>query len=162
MQPCARMNGVLALLTFAALTLTPAIGGAQSSPSQSRAFVVEAGGGVLGSAAGAIAGLVVSKVDDCGVDDLACTIKGLGVAGVGSVIGATAGAVLAGRAIGSRPSLPGALAGSLLGAVAGVALVHGLTEEVNLHLDKPMTVAVYALSQGLVTAIGSRLVASLR
>ncbi len=162
MQSAVSMAQLRILLTVVSLAVTPAVTGAQTSPASSRAFVVEAAGGILGSAAGAVAGLVISKVEDCGVDDLACTIKGLGVAGVGSVIGATAGTVIAGRSINSRPSVPGALIGSLLGAVAGVAVVHGLTEEVNLHLDKPMTIAVYAISQGLVSAIGSRVVASLR
>jgi hypothetical protein len=147
------------LIAVAAL---PESAAAQSSASFTRAFTAEAAGGILGSAAGAVLGLTISEVDECGVDDLECTIRGLGVAGIGSVIGATTGTMLAGKWADSRPSLPGAIVGSLLGAVAGVALVHGLTEEVNLHLDKPLTIAVYSITQGLVTALGSRAVASLR
>ena len=141
----------------------PAVTLAQSNGvSGTRAFAAESAGGVLGSVAGAIAGLAISRPDRCGVDDLACTIKGLGVAGVGSVIGATAGTIIGGRSIGSRPSGLGAFAGSLAGAVAGVALVHAMTEEANLKLEKPATIAVYSLTQGMFAAIGSRIVASLR
>ena len=136
--------------------------GAQAAPSGGRAFTVEAAGGVIGSAAGAALGLAVSRVDDCGVDDLACTIQGLGAAGIGSVIGATAGTIIAGKAIRSRPSGVGSFVGSVAGAVAGVALIHGITEEANLKLEQPMTIVVYSVTQGIVTALGSRLVASLR
>ncbi|MGK2962546.1 MAG: hypothetical protein ACSLFK_10425 [Gemmatimonadaceae bacterium] len=135
---------------------------AQSRPSDTRAFAVEAAGGIIGSAAGAVAGLVISEVDECSVEDLGCTIKGLGVAGIGSAIGATAGTYLAGRSAGSRPSLFGAVLGSAVGVVAGAAVVHGLTEEANLHLDKPMTIAAYSITHGIVAALGSRLFASLR
>ena len=128
----------------------------------SKAFAAEAAGGVLGSAAGVVLGLAVSKVDDCDVEDLECTIKGLGVAGVGSVIGSTAGVLLGGRSVKSRPSGIGALIGSLAGVAAGVALVHGMTEEVNLKLDKPTTIIVYSLAQGVLSAAGSRLGAALR
>jgi hypothetical protein len=155
------MRKLLAFSFIGVATLTePAA--AQSRASFTRAFTAEAAGGILGSAAGAVVGLTISEVDECGVDDLGCTIKGLGVAGIGSVIGATAGTMLAGKWADSRPSLPGAIVGSLLGAVAGAAVIHGLTEEVNLHLDKPLTVAVYSITQGIVTALGSRAAASLR
>jgi hypothetical protein len=135
---------------------------AQARPSDTRAFAVEALGGAIGSAAGAVAGLIISDVDACSVEDLRCTLRGLGVAGIGSAVGATAGTFLAGRAAGSRPSLVGAVLGSAAGVVAGVAVVHGLTEEANLNLDKPMTIAAYTITHGIVTALGSRLFAALR
>ena len=150
-------------LVVAIAAISPSAGAAQRREvSGGRAFAVEAAGGTIGSVAGAVVGLAVSRPDRCGIDDLACTIQGLGVAGVGSVIGATAGTVIAGRSIGSRPSAFGAFAGSVTGAVAGVALVHAITEEANLKLEQPLTVIVYSVTQGLLAAIGSRVVASLR
>jgi hypothetical protein len=144
------------------VTLSAADAHGQSRRGDGRAFAAEAAGGAIGSAAGAVVGLVISRQSSCGVEDLACTIKSLGVAGVGSFVGAAAGALLAGRAADSNPSLIGAVLGSAVGVVAGVAVVHGLTEEVNLRLEKPLTVAVYSITHGIVTAIGSRLVASIR
>ena len=130
--------------------------------SGSSAFAVETLGATAGSVAGVVLGLAVSRPDRCGVDDLECTIRGLGVAGVGSVIGATAGAVVAGRSRDTRPSSIGAFVGAVAGAFAGVGLVHALTEEANLKLERPLTVGVYSLAQGIITAIGSRLGASIR
>jgi hypothetical protein len=150
------------ILLFGAIALFKNDLCAQAAPGDTRAFAVEAAGGIVGSAAGAVAGLVISRVDDCDTDDLECTIKGLGVAGIGSAIGAAAGTYIVGRTAGSRPSLFGAVLGSAAGVVAGVAVVHGLTEEANLHLDKPMTIAAYSITHGIVTALGSRLFAALR
>jgi hypothetical protein len=150
-------------IVVAVAAVSPSAALAQRSDvSGGRAYAVEAAGGTIGSVAGAVVGLAISRPDRCGVDDLACTIQGLGAAGIGSVIGATAGTVIAGRRIGSRPSGFGAFAGSVAGAVAGVALVHAMTEEANLKLEQPATVIVYSVTQGLLAAIGSRLVASLR
>lgn len=153
-----------ALLAFAVVSMSAASGASaqQRNASGSNAFAVETVGATAGSVAGVVLGLAVSRPDRCGVDDLACTIRGLGVAGVGSVIGSTAGAVIAGRSRDTRPSSVGAFVGAVAGAFAGVGLVHALTEEVNLKLEKPLTVAVYSLAQGVVTALGSRLGASIR
>ena len=149
-----------ALLLPAAAIATPS--SAQSSASGSKALAAEAAGGIAGSVAGVAAGLAISRPDRCGVDDLECTIKGLGAAGIGSVIGATVGTVLAGRSVQSRPSAFGAFLGSLAGAAAGVGLVHAMTDEANLRLEKPLTVAVYSVTQGIITALCSRLAAQIR
>ena len=145
-----------------AVITSAAASNAAAQATGSRAFTAEAAGGILGSAAGATLGLAVSGMDECNNEDLACMIQALGVAGIGSVIGATAGTVIAGKAVKSRPSVVGAFLGSLAGAAAGVGIVHALTEEVNLRLEKPGTIVVYTVTQGLVTALGSRLGAALR
>jgi len=156
------MRFIKALFALSLLAASAGSLDAQSPVSGGRAFGVEAGGGIVGSLAGVAVGLAISRPDLCGVDDLECTIKGLGAAGIGSVIGATAGTLIAGRSIGSRPSGIGAFVGSVAGAFAGVGLVHAMTEEANLKLEKPLTIAVYSLTQGIITALGSRFGASLR
>lgn len=137
-------------------------GGQQVRQSGVGAFTIEAGGGTIGSLAGVLAGLAIARPDRCNVDDLKCTLAGLGAGGIGGTIGATVGSVVAGRAAGTRPSTPGAFVGAVAGAFAGAGFVHLLTEEVNLHLGKPVTLVVFSLAQGVLTAAGSRIGASLR
>ena len=107
-------------------------------------------------------GLAVARPDECDVEDLACSIRALGVAGVGGVIGSAAGVVLAGRSVNSRPSPIGAFIGSLGGLAGGLGLVHLLTEEVNVRLEKPGVLLVFTLTQGVTAALGSRLGAAIR
>lgn len=165
MQNGASMNriamGLAACVAFGVFDAGPAHA-QNGEPSDARALGAEAAGGVAGSLAGVAVGLAISRPDRCGVDDLECTIKGLGAAGIGSVVGATLGSVLMGRSVRSQPSGIGAFVGSVAGAFAGVGLVHAMTEEANLKLEKPLTVAVYSITQGIITALGSRAGAALR
>lgn len=153
-----------ALITVVLLSgpLAATAEGQQARQSGVRAFAIEAGGGTIGSLGGVLAGLAIARPDRCNVDDLKCTLAGLGAAGVGGTIGATLGAVVAGRSSGTNPSTPGAFVGAVAGAFAGAGIVHLLTEEVNLHLGKPVTLVAFSLAQGVLTAAGSRLGASLR
>jgi hypothetical protein len=152
----------LVRITAAMIVVTPGVLAAQSTTTGARAFAIEAAGGSIGSVAGAALGLAISRPDKCETEDLSCEIRALGVAGVTSAVGAAAGAVFAGRKSNTRPSTVGAIAGSIAGAVAGVAVIHGLTEEANLRLEKPAILLAYSVTQGIVTAIGSRLIASMR
>ena len=127
-----------------------------------RAFAIEAGGGTVGSIGGVLAGLAIARPDRCDVEDLKCTLAGLGVGGIGGTIGATLGAVVAGRAGGTQPSAPGAFVGAVAGAFAGVGVVYLLIEEANLRLGKPVTVLAFSLTQGVLTAAGSQIGGSLR
>lgn len=128
------------------------------------ALTIEALGGTAGSLAGVGIGLLVSGAasDTCGSEDLACDLKQAATTGVISVAGSTAGTYLAGRAGNTQPSLVGSLLGAIVGAAAGVGVVHLLTEETKLARNNATLVVAYSVTQGLVTAIGSRIVAVAR
>src|SRR5215211_772183 len=64
----------------------------------SGAFLMEAAGGALGSAAGIG---IVALASNCGIDDLACAIKTVGAGGLLGTIGATIGTTIAARQTGS-------------------------------------------------------------
>jgi hypothetical protein len=122
------------------------------------AFAVEAVGGTIGSLVGF--GVGAFTVDDqC--DDELC-FKELGVVLLTASAGATAGAVIAGRRADTNPSIVGSAIGSLAGAGAGLALLKVL-EEIDPGLDDgaPAVIA-FTVSQGIVTALGSRIAAALR
>src|SRR5215211_8087548 len=86
--------------------------------SEVSAFAIEAAGGTLGSLAGVALGLAVARIDSCDSEDLACILSGLSVGGLGGVVGATLGTVVAGRRFETRPSTAGAIVGSLVGVAA--------------------------------------------
>ena len=129
----------------------------------SRAFAAEALGGTVGSAVGLAVGLAVARPDDCpSSDDIPCTLRRLGAVGVAGVAGATVGTVVAGRMAGSSPSVVGAFLGAAAGAVAGVALEHFVTEEMNRSIGNVGTLVLFSVTQGILAAAGSRLVVKLR
>lgn len=134
----------------------------RTTPSGVSAFAIEAAGATVGSLAGVTLGLVIAGIDRCDNEDLACQLSGLSVGGVGGVVGATLGAVLIGRQLDTRPSTAGAIVGSLAGVAAGIGVVHLLTEEANVRLERVGSVLVFSVTQGLVTALGSRIGASIR
>jgi hypothetical protein len=158
-----RLPSILIAMLAGLAAVTPANADAQrAAPSAASAFAIEAAGGTVGSIAGLTLGLAVARIDDCDSEDLACLLSGLSVGGVGGVIGATLGTVLVGRRFNTRPSTAGAIVGSLAGAAAGIGVVHLLTEEANMRLERVGSVLVFSVTQGLVTAIGSRIGASIR
>ena len=126
------------------------------------AFAIEAAGATVGSLAGVGIGLAAARIDSCDSEDLACILSGLSVGGLGGVIGATVGDVVVGRSFNTRPSTAGAIVGSLLGAAAGLGVVHLITEEASTRLGRVGGVLVFSTTQGLVTALGSRIGASIR
>ena len=134
----------------------------RTSRSGVSAFAIEAAGGTVGSLAGVTLGLAVARIDSCDSEDLACILSGLSVGGVGGVVGATLGTVVAGRTFDTRPSTAGAIIGSLVGVAAGVGAVHLITEEASTRLGRVGGVLVFSTTQGLVTALGSRIGASIR
>jgi hypothetical protein len=134
----------------------PAVGGAQ-------AFATEALGGAVGSALGIAIGLAVAKPDDCpSSDDVVCTLQRLGVTGVIGVVGTTIGSNVAGRLAGTNPSLLGGFLGAVAGAAAGVGLEHLITEELNQQLGNVGAVLLFSVTQGILAAAGSRILASIR
>ena len=120
-----------------------------------RAFAIEAAGATAGSLLGF--GVVYLARDSCGVEDLGCTIKRAGL-GIGlSTVGAAAGNHIAGRLGETNPSGWGAVLGAVVGAAAGVGAWHLFTEELDVANNPAAAIAVYAVTQGLITAAGSRL-----
>lgn len=145
------------------LSLAPASAVAQRETRPGvNAFAIEAAGGTVGSLAGVALGLAVARVDSCDSEDLSCILSGISVGGLGGVIGATLGTVVAGRRFDTRPSAAGAFIGSLVGVAAGIGVVHLITEEASTRLGRVGSVLVFSTTQGVVTALGSRIGAALR
>ena len=144
------------------MALAPAILPAQRAPTSGfRAFAVEAAGGAVGSAVGL--GLVIAAVRDCDSEDVVrcALLPAAGALLAGTALSAT-GAVLAGRANHTEPSVPGAIVGAVAGAFAGVGVDHLLREELNAHHSRVATVLSIAVVQGVVTSLGSRVVSEVR
>ena len=161
--PMTREHSILVALLVGLAVVAPANAHAQrATPSGARAFAIEAAGGTVGSIVGVTLGIAIARVDDCDNEDLACILAGLSVGGVGGVVGATLGTVLVGRQFNTRPSTAGAIVGSIAGAAAGIGVVHLLTEEANMRLERVGSLLVFSVTHGLVTAIGSRIGASIR
>lgn len=152
------------------LTLVPQAAGAQraysvlqAAPEKTggAAFVVEA----LGATAGSLAGfslIYLTNKDDCDPEDLECTLETGALALATSTVGAAVGNILAGNAAHTRPSGWGAAIGAIAGSVAGIGTWHLFTEEINVSDSAAFAIAVYAVTQGIVTALGSRIGAALR
>ena len=136
------------------LTPTPKSAAPDSTTSSGEAFVVEAAGGMLGSAVGIG---VVALSTSCGGDDLGCGILKVGSAGIVGAIGATIGTTLAARHTGSRRSVLGAALGAVVGTGAGVTVHYFLTRAGGSSVGDKAAIAAVIVSQGLVSAAGSRL-----
>ncbi len=126
------------------------------------ALFVESVGGSIGSGAGLGLGLVLAQANDCTTDDIACYIESAGIAVAISTAGAALGAHLAGRIADTRPSGIGSILGAVSGAVAGIGVSHLLSDELDLTHSEIALAFSYAISQGFVAALGSRLGAWLR
>ncbi|HEX6134784.1 MAG TPA: hypothetical protein VFZ24_12525 [Longimicrobiales bacterium] len=120
------------------------------------AFGIESLGGIAGSAAGF--GAVALLAGDCAAE-LTCA---LGTATTAVLMGtavSAGGAYLFGRLAGTEPNGPGAIIGALAGAAAVIGVDHVLS---NVNTSDSGRRVAYALSQGLLTAAGSRIGALLR
>ena len=133
----------------------PAATRAAGAPANSSgAFALEALGGIAGSLAGMG---ITAVVSNCDVEDLACTILTVGAGGALSAIGAAAGTTLVARQTGSRRSIPGALAGSVVGTGVGLGVHYLLNRESDRNLGDKVVVPIFAIAQGVFAAWGSRL-----
>jgi hypothetical protein len=130
------------------------------SRTPAQAFTIEAAGGIAGSLLGF--GLVLLSEDDCGVEDLGCHLEDAFLAIALGTLGSAAGTYAAGRAFDTRPSGPGATLGAVVGAAAGLGTWHLFTEELDFVNRTEAAVVVYALTQGVMAALGSRLVRALQ
>ncbi len=142
------------LLVLTALLATAPLH-AQQQRSELASFLIEAAGASAGSLAGFTITAAVLK--DCGVDDLACDIGHVALATGVATAGAASGAIVVGRWADTGPSTGGAILGALLGAAAGIGAWHFVKEEVNVGTSDTGSRVIFAVTQGLVTALGSRL-----
>jgi hypothetical protein len=138
------------------------VAAARQNPTAAAAFLIELAGGAVGSLAGFGLGVLITDPEDCSSDDLLCYLEDVGIAL--AISGGTAGlgAVLAGRVADTHPSVPGAFVGSVVGIAAGLGVVHLISEEFDLSRDRAALWLGYTVTQGVVTALGSRLFAALR
>ena len=125
-----------------------------------RAYAIEAAGGIAGSMLGWA--FIYKMANDCAVEDTGCIIRSAAVGIVISGITAPAGTYFAGKAGGTNPSLLGASLGGIAGAAAGIGVWHLWTEELSIGNGTLTGILTYSITQGLVTAAGSRLVRALR
>ena len=142
----ARVNVLIRTSLFAVLLSVVCAVNAEAQrtePSGVRAFSIEATGGTIGSLAGIATGLAIARIDRCGAEELSCNLSALAVGAIAGTIGATAGTVIAGRMNDTRPSPIGAFAGAVAGAFAGVGVIHLLTEEANVRLNRPVVLVVF-------------------
>jgi hypothetical protein len=122
---------------------------------------VEATGGILGSAAGIGLGVALAQPDECDAEDLECILAGVGAVGLVAAITAPLGTELVGNAFDTEPSLLGAVLGSVAGLAAGAGVIK-LFDEAGTNVEGAVAVIAVSLTHGIVTAAGSRLVASMR
>ncbi len=132
---------------------------AQQKPGSVASFLIEAAGASAGSFSGFT--IAAAALDDCGVDDLECDITNVAAATTIATAGAAGGAIIVGKWAGTAPSTTGAIVGALAGAAAGLGAWHFVKEEINLTTSDTGSRVVFAVTQGIVTALGSRLVRSL-
>lgn len=118
-------------------------------------FILEALGGSLGSLVGIG---VVGLTSRCGVDDLACGITSVGVGGVLGVVGATVGTLVVARYQESPRSAVGAVLGGLVGTGVGLGVHYILNNNSDRNLGDAVVVPIFVLSQGVLAAVGSRVV----
>lgn len=147
-----------AIIVLAALSLATSAS-AQGAPSTSAraAFAVEATGGTLGSLAGIG---FVAATNICDTEEIGCVI---GAVSLSTAVGAALGTYTAGRAFGTRPSTAGAVVGAAAGALAGAGVLHLATEELGIVGKNGAGAWLsYSVTQGAVTALGSRLARRLR
>jgi hypothetical protein len=86
-----------------------------------------------------------------------CNLRHAGTAILLATVGAASGVYLAGRLGETEPSTLGAVIGAVAGAAAGIGVVHLLTEELNLVSSDAGAIVGYAVTQGTVAALGSRI-----
>lgn len=119
------------------------------------AFAVEAAGGIAGSLIGFGIGVAIAE-DDCG-DDVVCDLSAAATAvALGTALSA-AGTYVAGKLADTKPSGLGSILGSIAGAAAGVGMWHLVSEELSMASGQGAAMVTFSVTQGTVTALGSRL-----
>jgi hypothetical protein len=154
-------NGQLAasqLVADPSAARTPgAAGTAAAQPAGAAAFAIEAAGGTAGAALGYA--LTLTGPGSC-ADDVSCALRNAGGALLLGTVGAAGGTYASGQLLGTRPSGWGALVGAVAGAAAVIGLDHIWTDV--FPDTSSARIVVFSVTQGLITAAGSRIAASLR
>src|SRR5262245_41826684 len=158
-----RVDGQTATPAFAQHAPTVSAPTLQDPGSRSgfSAFAVEALGATAGSALG-FGAIYLSRRDECEVEDLSCNLENAAAGVAVGTIGSAVGAYVSGRVFDTQPSGVGAALGAVAGAAAGLGMWHLFTEELNLVNKSGAATATYVVTQGIVTALGSRLVRALK
>lgn len=126
--------------------------------SPAAALGIEALGGTGGSAIGFHMVRLLSDRIACG-ENLSCTLGNAATALLLGSVGAAAVSYASGRIAGTEPSGAGAVIGAVVGAAAVVGVDHVLS---NINTSDRHRYVAFAVTQGLLTAIGSRIGALLR
>lgn len=129
------------------------------APDSRSALLLEALAGTSGAAIGIATVALLSR---CGIDDLGCDILTAGAAGVAGVAGATVGTMLAARYIGSRRSAGGAALGALVGTAVGLGIHYAVNRNSDRNIGDPGVYVIFALTQGISAALGSRIIGAAR
>jgi hypothetical protein len=140
--------------------VAPGFATSAAPPSGGESFALEAAGGIAGSLLGF--GVIYFSNDRCGVEDLGCTLESVFTGMVLGTVASAAGTYFAGKAGNTDPSLLGASLGAVAGAGAGVGLWALFTEQLDVGNKQIAAAVSYTVTQGLVTALGSRLMRRLR
>ena len=119
-------------------------------------FALEALGGSVGSLVGIG---IVALSSRCGVDDLACVITSIGAGGALGIVGATVGTVMTARLTDSPRSVLGAALGAIAGTGVGLGVHYVLNRNSDRNLGDKVVVPIFVISQGVLGAAGSRLMA---
>jgi hypothetical protein len=126
---------------------------APSTPNSSGSFVLEALGGSLGS----LAGVGLIALTKSHGEDLGCSAIRVGIGGVAGAIGATVGTTLAAHSTNSRRSVIGSALGAVVGTGVGLGVHYAFNHDSNRNLGDAVTVPIFVVSQGTLSAIGSRM-----
>jgi hypothetical protein len=119
------------------------------------AFTIEAAAGSVGSLLGIAA---VGLSHKCGVEDLACLLLKVGASGATGAVGATLATYGAAGYTGSKRSIAGAALGAIVGTGVGLGMHWLLNRASDRNFDDPQAVVpIFTLSQGILSAVGSRL-----
>lgn len=151
---------LMLLLSSVESALAQQVGEPAPPESPLRAVTAEMVGGAVGSLAGVLIGGaagVASENCDSRIDPDAdmCGLGGALVGGfVGSIAGSAAGAVAAGYIVGDRPSIAGAIGGSVIGVLSGAALAYVTNAATGDEHEVPVLVS-FSVGQGTLAGLGA-------
>lgn len=145
------------LLALVLLALLPGLASAQAGERRSATpFAAEWAGAAVGSAALSGAYLATIESGECG-DDFGCVVDAVALLAVVSSAGSVLGLWAATEAAPTDGSMWGGVAGALIGSVAGLFVA----DRIGGDSDAGVAVSL-GLTQGLFTALGSRIGAAVR
>ncbi len=140
---------------------------AQFAPPSASGIVPDSPGALLLESAGGSAGSFVAMgavllLSTCDIDDLGCEILTVGASGLAGIAGATIGTMLTARYTGAQRSVAGAALGAAVGTGVGLGVHYLLNNNSDRNLGDAVTIPIFAISQGTLAAIGSRVVGAAR